>query len=273
MATDAATATTTGARPGLRDLLREDWHAHGGAWHRPGLHAVWVHRLAQRRGELPRALRAPAGVVVGLLYFVVRNLYGIEIPRTARIGRRLVIGHQGGIVVGEEVEIGDDCLIRQNATIGIVARGTPSPRIGDRVEIGAGAVVLGGITVGDEAVIGPNAVVVVDVPAGARAVAPPARVTRAAPAVETDGGSAAHADDVTLAHLLGVLHAALELDGFVDGDTSLIGSGLVDSLNLVVLVAALEQAYGIELDGDDLDAERLDTPRQMLELVRRRRAE
>jgi serine O-acetyltransferase len=108
---------------------------------------------------------------------LIRNVYSIEITSRTQIGRRLRLAHQGGVSIHPSVVIGDDCLIRQNVTIGIVDDiATGAPRLGDRVEIGAGAVIIGEITIGDDARIGPNAVVTMSVPAGALAVAPPARI-------------------------------------------------------------------------------------------------
>ena len=173
----------------LLEILREDLERHGGQWHRPGFHAVALHRIATWQRGLPLPLRYPVMLAYGALYFVTRNLYGIELPRTTRIGRRLLIGHQSGIVVSEIATIGDDCVIRHNVTIGVPQWGDGrAPTIGDRVEIGAGAVILGDITIGDGALIGSNAVVMTDVPAGARVVAPAPRIVPGA-LVSPPGGS------------------------------------------------------------------------------------
>ena len=166
--------------PSLWEQLREDWAAHG----RPvplasaGYQTVVLYRLgawSKKQREPWRTVLLVAHTVASI---VCRNLYGIELPLDAHVGRRLWIGHQSGIVVGHGVVIGDDCLIRQSVTIGADQRGsqrTP-PRLGDRVEVGPGAVILGGVSVGDDARVGPNAVVMKDVPAGGSAFAAPARV-------------------------------------------------------------------------------------------------
>lgn len=103
---------------------------------------------------------------------------GIMIPESATIGRRLVIEHFGGIIVHGAAVIGDDCVIRQGVTIGNRNMNEPmaAPLLGNRVNVGAGAKLLGAITIGDDAVIGANAVVVRDVPAGATAVGVPAQI-------------------------------------------------------------------------------------------------
>lgn len=99
---------------------------------------------------------------------------GAEIPLGARISGGLLIPHPNGIVIHPQAEIGPNCLIFQQVTIGGGKGGVP--RIGGHVDIGAGAKLLGPITVGDHARIGANAVVLQDVPAGATAVGIPARI-------------------------------------------------------------------------------------------------
>jgi serine O-acetyltransferase len=139
----------------------------------PGLHALWMHRLAH---ALWRAgLHWPARFVS----HVARWLTGIEIHPAAGIGRRVFIDHGMGIVIGETAEIGDDSTIYQGVTLGgtsLVRGAKRHPTLGRGVIVGAGAQVLGGFTVGDGARIGGNAVVVKEVPPGATAVGNPARI-------------------------------------------------------------------------------------------------
>jgi serine O-acetyltransferase len=101
------------------------------------------------------------------MFRFVRNHYGVELPVTAAIGRRVIIGHQAGIVIHAHAVIGDDCFLRQNVTLGAInaERGDEAPTLGRGVSLGCGAVILGGITIGDRARIGPNTVVMTDVPA------------------------------------------------------------------------------------------------------------
>lgn len=99
---------------------------------------------------------------------------GADIPLGSRIAGGLMIPHPNGIVIHPGAEIGPNCMIFQQVTIGTGKDGTP--RIGGHVDIGAGAKLLGGITVGDHALIGANAVVLCDVPSGATAVGIPARI-------------------------------------------------------------------------------------------------
>ena len=139
----------------------------------PGLHALWLHRLAhflwtKRWRWLAR-----------FLSHLTRWLTGIEIHPGATIGRRVFIDHGMGVVIGETAEIGDDCTIYQGVTLGGTSlyRGVKRhPTLEAGVVVGAGAKVLGGFTVGAGAKIGSNAVVVKPVPAGATAVGTLARI-------------------------------------------------------------------------------------------------
>jgi serine O-acetyltransferase len=138
----------------------------------PGLHAIWVHRLAERLWR--RGLRLPARV----LSHVNRAATGIEIHPGARIGRRFFIDHGMGVVIGETAEVGDDVMLYHGVTLGgrSMAREKRHPTVGDGVTIGAGARILGPVVVGARAQIGANAVVVHDVPPDAVVVGVPGRV-------------------------------------------------------------------------------------------------
>jgi serine O-acetyltransferase len=163
---------------GLWALIREDHEAHGRDWTRPGFRAVAAHRFGVWRMRIrPKLLRAPFSVLYRMLYRRCRNVYGIELPYTVKLGRRVVFEHQHGIVIHGNTEIGDDCVIRQGVTLGNRRMDRPfdAPRLGRRVNIGAGAQVLGAITIGDDAAVGANAVVLGDVAAGATVVGIPAR--------------------------------------------------------------------------------------------------
>ena len=138
----------------------------------PGFHALLVHRLAH---SLWRArLRWLARVVS----HCGRFLTGIEIHPGAQIGRRFFIDHGMGVVIGETAEIGDDCTLYHGVTLGGTSwhKGKRHPTLGNGVVLGAGAKVLGPITIGDGARIGSNAVVVKNVPPGATAIGIPARI-------------------------------------------------------------------------------------------------
>jgi len=178
--------------PGLRALIREDYIANGRDWSLPGFRAVAVYRFGVwRMGIRSRMLRAPFSFIYNRLYRRVRNHYTIEIPYTCKIGRRLMIGHQGAIVFHEAATVGDDCLIRHGVTIGASShrRAHDVPVIGNRVQIGAGAMVLGKITVGDDAMIGANALVTCDVPPGAKAITESAKIILPKSPEETSSAS------------------------------------------------------------------------------------
>jgi len=164
----------------LLDILRDDKRAYGRRpWIEPGFQALAVHRWAtlQARRPSPFPLRLATNAIQKFLTFITRAVYGIEITPGSDIGRRLRIAHQGGIVLGAE-RIGDDCVVRQNVTIGQAVVAGPRPVVGDRVDIGAGAVIVGGVTIGNETKIGPNAVVTSNISPNSLVVTPPARVLR-----------------------------------------------------------------------------------------------
>lgn len=163
----------------LWQQIQEDWVAHGRDWTKPGFRAVAIQRFGVwRMGIQSKWLRAPLSVLYRALYRRVRNNYGIELPYTVQLGRRVVIEHQGAIVLHGYCVIGDDCVIRQGVTLGnrYLDRPLEAPKLGARVNVGAGAKILGAVTLGDDACVGANAVVLCDVPAGATAVGLPARI-------------------------------------------------------------------------------------------------
>jgi serine O-acetyltransferase len=139
----------------------------------PGLHAIYIHKLAHWFWRVRLRWLGRFTSQVG------RWLTGIEIHPGAKIGCCVFIDHGMGVVIGETAEVGDGCTIYQGVTLGGTSlyRGAKRhPTLGQGVVVGAGAKVLGGFTVGDGARIGSNAVVVKEVPAGATVVGIPGRI-------------------------------------------------------------------------------------------------
>ena len=143
----------------LARLVREDWEVHFRDWTLPGFRAIAVHRFGTWVDQLRRTpIRFVLRRVHRTMFRYVRNHYGIELPVTAVVGRRVLIGHQSGIVVGPTAVIGDECIIRQNVTIGgsTLERGPEAPTIGRGVSLGCGSVILGDITIGDRVKLVPT---------------------------------------------------------------------------------------------------------------------
>ncbi|MBC7174551.1 MAG: transferase [Polyangiaceae bacterium] len=175
---------------GFRALLLEDFRTHGGDPLSPGFWALAVHRFGNRRmGVRSRALRAPLTVAYRVAYRAVIALFGIDLPYNAKIGRRFRIAHHGCFHLGARA-VGDDVYIRHSATIGLARRTEIAfaPTIGDRVEVGPGACIVGDIHIGDDCFVGPNTVLADDLAPGATALGVPARVVDLKQYVERPGG-------------------------------------------------------------------------------------
>ena len=137
----------------------------------PGLHAVMWHRMSHW------LWRHEFWLLGRFSSHIARWLTGIEIHPAAQIGRRLVIDHGMGVVIGETAVVGDDCYFYHQVTLGVARAigGKRHPSVGNNVIIGAGAKVLGPIKVGDNARVGANSVVLEDVPSDTTVVGIPAR--------------------------------------------------------------------------------------------------
>jgi serine O-acetyltransferase len=151
----------------------------------PGVHAVLWHKLSHA------LWRARLQLLARFSSHIARWLTGIEIHPAAKLGRRLVIDHGMGVVIGETAEIGDDCYLYHQVTLGVARAqgGKRHPTVGNNVIIGAGAKVLGPITVGDNARVGSNAVVLDPVPPDTTVVGIPARPVDRAPMRDRAGGA------------------------------------------------------------------------------------
>ena len=147
-------------------------------WLYPGVHAVWAYRLASRMWR-----RRPLRFLARLVSQIARFFTGVEIHPGATIGRRLFIDHGMGVVIGETAELGDDVMLYHGVTLGgrSSTRAKRHPTLGNQVTVGAGATILGPITIGDGSVVAAQSVVTTDapprsllvgVPAGARPINP-----------------------------------------------------------------------------------------------------
>ena len=162
---------------GLLQLIREDLVTHEGHWSSQGFLALAVHRFGQwRMGLRWKVLRAPCTLLYRILYRGVECYAGISLPQTTQIGRRVHLWHHGGMIL-MPISIGDDVHLRQNTTLGVAHRNDArwlKPVLEDRVDVGAGAVIVGNICIGHDSVVGANAVVLKSVPPWSLAVGVPA---------------------------------------------------------------------------------------------------
>jgi serine O-acetyltransferase len=139
--------------------------------------AIWIYRWGRRVDRRPAGLvRKLYTAVYWLLFRLVETMTGVSLPKSARIGPGLRIWHFGGIFLHPDAVVGANCTLRQGVTIGNRHPDGPVPVIGDDVEFGAYAQVLGGVRVGDHCRIGAMSVLLRDLPDGATAVGAPARI-------------------------------------------------------------------------------------------------
>jgi serine O-acetyltransferase len=193
----------------------------------PGLHALWLHRAAHALWG--RDVKLGARVLAHANRFVT----GIEIHPAARIGRRVVIDHGMGVVIGETASVGDGCLLYKGVVLGgtSLEHTVRHPQIGKNVVIGSNACILGAITVGDHARIGSGSVVVREVPPEATVVGVPARV---------------------IVPKSARFDAALDHANLPDPMADMIRALAEDSEKLRERVLSLEKRLGLETDASSL---------------------
>lgn len=176
------------------DNLREDWRTYDRDWQRQGMWVMLVYRFGRWRYTVkPRLLRLPLSFLYKLLKVLSQILTGIDLPCEVIVGRRFLIEHFGDIIISGDTVFGDDVVIRNGVTVGLRRtneRGAPV--IGNRVDIGTGAKILGKITVGDDVAIGANAVVIADIPPNSLAVGVPARIIPRNRTGSPEGTGSAH---------------------------------------------------------------------------------
>ena len=158
------------------DNIRQDLKTYQGDWSAQGFWVMIVYRFGRWRYKVrPSIIRKPLSLVYKFLFKIVQIITGIELPCEVEIGHNFIIDHAGGIVVSGFAKIGDNCRIRNGVVIGLARVDDPcAPTIGNNVDIGAGAKILGRISIGDNVAIGANAVVLKDIPSNSIAVGVPA---------------------------------------------------------------------------------------------------
>jgi serine O-acetyltransferase len=158
--------------------IREDLRTYEYQLMRQGLWAMVTYRFGRwRYGIRSRWLRLPFSFLYKAMKPITEILTGIELPCEVTLGHRFRIDHFGGIIISGDAVFGDDCVVRNGVTVGLRHTGMRgAPVLGNRVDVGAGAKLLGPIRIGDDVAIGANAVVLTDVPSNSIAVGVPARI-------------------------------------------------------------------------------------------------
>lgn len=156
--------------------IRKDLKVYENNWGAQGFWVMLVYRFGRwRYGVKPAILRKLFSLLYKFLFKVIQIMTGIELPCEVDVGENFVIDHFGGIIISGYAKFGDNCRVRNAVVVGLKNVSDPcAPNIGNNVDIGTGAKVLGGITIGDNVIIGANAVVLNDVPPNSLAVGVPA---------------------------------------------------------------------------------------------------
>jgi len=156
--------------------IRQDLKAHGGVWGAQGFWVLVVYRFGRwRYGVRPVFARKIFSLLYRVAFKLIQIVTGVELPCEVQIGRNFVIDHFGGIIISGYAKFGDNCRIRNGVVVGLRRVDEPrAPVVGDNVDIGAGAKLLGPIAIGNNVAIGANAVVLDDVPDNCIAIGVPA---------------------------------------------------------------------------------------------------
>jgi serine O-acetyltransferase len=165
------------------DNIRADLRAYDNRWGAQGFWAMVVYRFGRWRYCVrPALLRKFISLIYRVLYKIIQIATGIELPCEVEVGRNFVIDHFGGIVISGYAKFGNNCRIRDGVVVGLRrVEDKRAPIIGNNVDIGSGAKLLGAIRIGDNVDIGANAVVLCDVPDNSIAVGVPAVVKQRGP--------------------------------------------------------------------------------------------
>lgn len=158
------------------DNIKKDLHNYQNDWGAQGFWVMVVYRFGRWRYQIkPAIVRKFFSVLYKILYKFIQTITGIEFPCEVEVGDNFIIDHFGGIVVSGYAKFGNDCRIRNGVVVGLKnITHVKAPVFGDHVDVGAGAKILGEITIGNHVHIGANAVVLTDVPDYSIAVGVPA---------------------------------------------------------------------------------------------------
>jgi serine O-acetyltransferase len=160
--------------------IREDLKSYKNDWTSQGFWVMIVYRFGRWRYSIENPLiRKPFSLIYKILFKFIQIITGIELPCEVEIGKNFRIDHFGDIIISGYAKFGDDCVIRNGVTVGLRRVDEPvAPIIGNNVDIGAGAKILGDISIGNNVNIGANAVVLENVPANSIAIGVPSRIIK-----------------------------------------------------------------------------------------------
>jgi serine O-acetyltransferase len=241
----------------------------------PGLHAVLLYRMA--RWLHLHHLR-PLAVLTS---YVGSVLTGAQISARAAIGKGLVVYHPHGIVIGATAVIGEHCVLVHGNVIGQLAGGGDRPVIGSHFFAGTGAKILGKILIGDGVRVGPNTVVTESLPDGLTVVGNPSRIIHRRGALISEQPSSESRDSSTdsralVRRLVEVITSnvpvAVPADT-ISENTVLLGEGIgLDSIEMLHVISAIEEEFGLTLDERDLKVRNLRTLGSLAAFIKRRLA-
>jgi serine O-acetyltransferase len=158
--------------------VRADLRTYNGNLSSQGFWAMLIYRFGRWRYTIKNPiLRKPFSLLYKINFKFIQIITGIELPCEVKVGKDFRIDHFGGIIISGFASFGDGCVLRDGVTVGLRRTDEPvAPKIGNHVDIGTGAKILGDITIGDHVAIGANAVVLQDVPSNSIAVGVPAKI-------------------------------------------------------------------------------------------------
>ena len=162
----------------LFNNIRHDFKTYNGDWSCQGFWVMIVYRFGRWRYSIKSSIiRKPFSLAYKVLFKFIQILTGIELPCEVDVGKNFRIDHFGDVIISGYAKFGDNCVIRNGVTVGLQRVEDPAaPKIGNNVDIGCGAKILGDISIGDDVKIGANAVVLKNIPSNSIAVGVPARI-------------------------------------------------------------------------------------------------